>query len=270
MRRRTAGEPAAAGTVAAGMPYLRIGSGPALVFLPGITADHEVPVGLNRRFQLAQLRPLAQGREVWWLNRRHGLAAGVSVAGIAADHEQALRALFDRPVDVVGVSTGGSVALQLAADFPGVVRKLVVVSAAYTLGDRGRRRQRATATWLRAGNTRRAAMSLMGIMGARPFTRGVAEVAGWLLGSALVGRGDPDLLAVIDAEDGFDLHDRLEEITAPALVIGGAHDACYGRALLERTAAAIPHARLVLFPRKGHLGLSPSVVRPVLDFLDEP
>ncbi|MCX2951473.1 hypothetical protein [Lentzea sp. NEAU-D7] len=33
--------------------------------------------------------------------------------------------------------------------------------------------------------------------------------------------------------------------------------------------AAIPDARLVLFPRRGHLGVGPSVARLVLGFLDE-
>lgn len=252
------------------MPYLRVGSGPVLVFLPGITAHHELPVGIDRQFQLAQLRPLARQREVWWLNRRRGLAAGVSMADIAADHAVALRELFGRPVDVLGLSTGGSVALQLAADVPTAVRNLVVVSAAYTLGERGRRVQRDTAMWLRAGKPRRAAVSMMDIMGTGPLSHGAAKIMGWLLGSAFVGRGDPDLLALIEAEDGFDLRDRLTAIAAPTLVVGGAQDACYGRALLERTATAIPNARLVLFPGKGHLGISPSVARPVLGFLDEP
>lgn len=260
---------AGTGTVAGGMPYLRVGSGPPLVFLPGITARNEAPAGMDRRMQLAQLRPLAARREVWWLNRRHGLASGVSMADIATDHATALRELFGRPVDVLGVSTGGSVALQLAADNPSAVRKLVLVSAACTLGERGRRAQRDTARWLREGKPRRAAMSMMDIMGAGPFSRGVAKIAGWLLGGTFVGPGDPDLLALIEAEDAFDLHDRLATITAPTLVVGGAHDACYGRTLLEHTAAGIPNARLVLFPRKGHTGISPSIARPVLDFLDE-
>ena len=41
---------------------------------------------------------------------------------------------FGKPVDVLGASTGGSLALQLIADRPDVVRKAVVACAAYTLG----------------------------------------------------------------------------------------------------------------------------------------
>ncbi|GAA0248950.1 hypothetical protein GCM10010492_56130 [Saccharothrix mutabilis subsp. mutabilis] len=258
------------GTVAGGMPYLRTGSGPPLVFLPGITAHHRVPAGPDLRFQLAQVRPLARTREVWWLNRRPGLPTGTSMADLAADHAAALRGLFGDAVDVLGVSTGGSVALQLAVDAPDVVRRLVLVSAACTLGERGRRAQRDAARHLRAGRPRRAAAAMMGIMGAGPLTRGAATAAGWLLGSTFVGRGDPDLQAVIDAEDAFDLCDRLPAITARTLLVGGAHDGCYGRALLERTAARIPGARLILFPHKGHLGIGPATARPVLAFLDEP
>ncbi|WP_199433714.1 hypothetical protein [Qaidamihabitans albus] len=38
------------GTLHAGMPYLRMGSGPALVFLPGLTPHHREPRGMDRRF----------------------------------------------------------------------------------------------------------------------------------------------------------------------------------------------------------------------------
>lgn len=258
-----------AGTVAGGMPYLRLGAGPPLVLLPGISAHHRVPVGMDRRFQLAQVRPLARHREVWWLNRRRGLRPVATMADLARDYADALRELFGRPVDVVGVSTGGSIGLQLAADTPDAVRRLVLVSAACTLGERCRGAQRSTASLLRAGEPRRAAAAMMGIIGSGRITRRAAAAMGWLLGRAVVGRGDPDLLATIEAEDPFTLCARLPEIGTPTLIVGGERDACYGRALLEQTAAGLPRARLVLLPRRGHLGITPAVAGIVLGFLGE-
>ncbi len=138
------------------MPCLRFGTGRPLLFLPGLTAHDRMPRGMDRRFQRGQCALLADGREVRWLNRRAGLRPGTTMADLARDYATAVRHHFGRPVDIVGVSTGGSVALQLAADHPEVVRRLVVVSAAYRLGPFGLACQHETAVALRAGRIRRA------------------------------------------------------------------------------------------------------------------
>ncbi|PXY22890.1 hypothetical protein BAY60_19970 [Prauserella muralis] len=252
------------------MPYLRVGSGAPLVFLPGITAHHRQPEGSDLRAQLAQLRPLARHRQVWWINRRPGLAAPVTIAGLARDYAEALRHVrLDGPLDVVGVSTGGSIALQLAADHPALVRRLAVVSAACRLGPQGKRLQRRTCEWLRAGNPRRAAAAMLAGLGTRATTRRLLAGAGWLVGSRLLGTGDPDLLATLEAEDAFDGEPRLAAITAPALVAGGERDAFYGRDRFARTAELIPHGRLRIYPGLGHVSTHRrAVARDVLTFLD--
>lgn len=257
--------------LASGMACLRIGAGRPLVMLPGLTAHHDLPRGMDRGFQRAQCSPLARNREVWWLNRRAGLPPGTTMADLAGDYAAALRQQFGEPVDVLGVSTGGSVALQLAADHPETVARLVIVSAAYRLGPYGRACQRETARWLRAGSTRRASAAMMSILGAHATTRRFMRILGWLLGPVIFGRAGTDLLATIDAEDAFDLHDRLAGITAPTLVIGGGRDACYGRELFEQTAALIPGGAALILPRHGHLGVqNRRIAREVLEFLARP
>lgn len=254
--------------LAGGMPCLRVGAGRPLVFLPGLTAHHRPPAGADRRFQRGQCALLARGREVWWLNRRAGLLPGTSMADLGRDYATALRRQFGEPVDVVGVSTGGSVALELAADHPEAVRRLVVVSAAYRLGRFGQACQRETAEALRAGRIRRASGAMMSIMGAHVATRRVMRVLGRALGPILLRHWDTDLLATIEAEGAFDLHGRLADITAPTFVVGGGRDACYGRALFEQTAALIPHGSVLIYPRKGHMGVqNRRVAHAILTFL---
>ena len=142
------------GTVGAAMPYLCLGTGPPLVCLPGLSAHHRAPRGMDRLGQVQLMKPFAGARRVWWINRRPGLAGDCTMADIARDYAVALPGLFDEPVDVVGVSTGGSVALQLAADHPGIVRRLVLAASAYRLGEGGRAAQRRVAEHVRAGRTR--------------------------------------------------------------------------------------------------------------------
>src|SRR5690606_456314 len=53
------------GTLGDGLPYLRAGTGDPLVYLPGITPHHHVPQGMERRAQMALLKPFLGGRQVW-------------------------------------------------------------------------------------------------------------------------------------------------------------------------------------------------------------
>lgn len=259
------------GTLRGGMPYLRVGSGEPLVFIPGLLPRNEAPVGIARTIFAAELEPYAGSRRVWWINRRPGLAPDATMADLARDYAEALRGQFGRPVDVVGVSTGGSIALQLAADHPDVVRRLVIVSAAYRLSRPGADAQRRVAREVQAGRPRQAGAEIMGLLGAGPRSRRVLRVVGWLIGRVMYGKATPDMIATINAEDDFNLRERLHEISAPTLVIGGEKDGFYSETLFTETAALIPNGRLLLYQGKGHMNasMSPDLVSEVLGFLDE-
>ena len=117
------------GTFRGGLPYLAVGSGEPLLYLCGSTltdtrdrdwsdprAANGEPAGPCRLRGLLH-QPLAwdaPGHHLWEVAERH--AEGFDY--------------FGQPVDVLGHSTGGSLALQLIADRPDVVRKAVVASAA--------------------------------------------------------------------------------------------------------------------------------------------
>ncbi|AUI53190.1 hypothetical protein AC20117_05125 [Arthrobacter crystallopoietes] len=257
------------GTWASGMPWMRLGSGLPLVFLPGLTSTHRLPHGQDRRFQLQEVKPFAAKREVWWANRRPGLDPDATMADIAADYAEALRTSFGQPVDVLGFSTGGSVALQLAVDHPDVVRRLVILSAAGRLSSTGRRVQRLAADEIRAGRPRRAAAAMMAMLGNGPASSKVLAGTGWLLGPVFFGDADKDMLTTIDAEDAFNLMARLSEIVSPVLVVGGGRDKFYSETLFQSTAEQIPNGRLVLYKRRGHVGTgAPGLAAGVLEFLD--
>ncbi|WP_394770003.1 alpha/beta fold hydrolase [Lacisediminihabitans sp.] len=241
------------GALRNGMPYLRAGSGSPLVYLPGIAGGNRPANALGRRIQGGQIALLARHHEVWWIGHRPGLPPDSDIAAVAAEYADALRHRFGSAVDVIGVSTGGSIALQLAADHPEVVNRLVVVSSAYRLGPSGRLAQQRTGALLRAGRPQRAAAELMSLLGRNWVERNAMTVAGLMLGPIVVGKDDPNLLVLLDAEDEFDLHGRLPEITAPTLVLGGDSDGFYPESLFRETALRIRSARLVLYRGVGHM-----------------
>jgi len=121
------------------------------------------------------------------------------------------------------------------------LRRLAIVSSAYRLGLRGREAQAAAAAWARAGRPRRGSAALMALLGSSPVSRRVLFALGWATGPMFLG-DDPDMLATLDAEDTFDLRDRLTEITVPTLVVAGARDPFYSEGLFRET-AALPGTR---------------------------
>jgi pimeloyl-ACP methyl ester carboxylesterase len=191
------------------------------------------------------------------------------MAALAAAHARALESHFQGAVDVLGISTGGAIALQLAVDSPSVVRRLIVVAAASWLGESGRQKLRAYAQRVSNGGT--GAAVLASVLAAPAF-RWIAAAGIWLTARRERAIDPGDMLATIDAECGFDVTPRLSAITAQTLVIGGARDYAFSPELFRATAAGIPGAQLILYPRAGHLGtmLHPRFGSDVAAFLARP
>ena len=240
------------GTLARGLPCFAFGSGRPLAVLRGFMTVHANPVGLQRRFEIRLLAPLARHFRVYAIGRAPGMSPDTSMADIARDHAEALRAEFGAAVDLLGVSSGGSIALQLAADHPDVVRRLVLVSAGYRLGTAAKeallRYVEATAAG-RRGAHYLAPFKVESNAGARL----VAPLM-WLLDPLLRPRDPADMVAFARAEDAFDLGPRLGEVTAPTLVIAGERDRIYSAAIFQRTAAGVRDGRLIVYPGTGHGG----------------
>jgi pimeloyl-ACP methyl ester carboxylesterase len=161
---------------------------------------------------------------------------------------------LEPPVDVVGVSTGGSIAQQLAADHPDVVRRLVLASTACRLGPLGRSLQRRVAARIRGGAPRQA----LAVMGAALVPPWRGQLAAAVVAFAFAPRFTrtptdlDDMATTIEAEDDFDLA-ALPAIRASTLILAGGRDRFYAPALFEETARLIPGSRLRLFPRRGHI-----------------
>lgn len=244
----------AEGELHGGLPCLIVGSGPPLVVLPGLSAENRNPTGMERTSQLRNVKPLAELFTVHLVNRRPGREPGANMNDLASDVATAIRTDLEWPVPVLGISTGGSIALQLAIDHPGLVSRLVLWAAACRLDPGGKARQRALADHTRAGHPRRAWAAVGPALAAWPHTRASMAALLWLTGPMSDPDDPSDLLVTIAAEDAWDATDQLHRVTAPTLVVGGARDGFYSRSLFERTADGILGSRLLLYPRRGHMG----------------
>lgn len=257
------------GSLHGGLPYLAVGQGPPLVVFSGLTAEHANPTGLERRFQLQSLKPLARHFTVYAVNRKPGLPVGATIKDLAGHYAEAIARQFPGPVLVHGISTGGSIAQQFAIDHPQLVRRLVLAATACRLSPHGREVQRRYAELTRQGRPRRAYAALGPALAATVAGGRAFAALLWLVGGSQRVEDPSDMLVTVAAEDTFDACLQLHRITAPTLLVAGGRDRYYSPELFRQTAERIPHGRLRLYPDKGHAGVLTHrpAIREIVAFL---
>jgi pimeloyl-ACP methyl ester carboxylesterase len=232
-----------------------MGSGPPLVYLPGLAPENGWPTTRPiRNGELQAIARYARSHTVYWVGRPTGLTRGTSFAQITEMTAAALRAEFDAPVRVLGMSTGGSIALQLAAEHPDVVERLVLLSSGYRLGAHAAAVQRDMIRLAARGRTRPMMAAVAWDL--VPPRRGRTPAAAfmYLAGPSLYPRAREltDMLVTLEAEDAFDLS-TLPTITAPTLIVNGGRDRFYELEVVHETVRLIPGSRLALYPTRGHV-----------------
>lgn len=250
-------------------PCLVAGSGPPLVLLSGLLPEAGVAHGPLRGTHERTMMPWARNHEVYYVNRRPGMPRGMTMADIAAEHAEGMRQMFHGPVDLMGISTGGSIAQQIAAEHPDVVRRLVLVSTGCRLGPPAKSVQRRVAARIRAGALDKARAVFAADLAPRGPLALVAGAVARILGPRLLpDDGLNDTATMVEAEDDFDLA-HLPAIAAPTLLLAGGRDRYYPRDILTETASLIPNCQLEIHPRAGHVSVlwGPRSVALVLGFL---
>lgn len=244
------------GHLAGGIPCLAFGDGPPLAVFPGLGMTNANPTGFQRWAEVRMLAPLARSFTVHRLGRRVGLEPGTTMTDLVDDYAGALEGEFGEPVRVLGMSTGGSIALQLAVERPELVNRLVVAGSAYRLSSHGWEFQLLVAELAAARDLRGLARLQASEVADSRLGRRIAGGLLWLTGPLFIRRDwDPtDMIRTIMAEDAFDVGGRLHEISAPTLVIGGGRDTYYPPDMFRRTARGIPDARLVIYENRKHGG----------------
>ncbi len=257
-----------------GLPYNRAGSGPRpLVIFQGLLFENKpLPSRMATRFSGYHF--LEEDYTTYLVTRKPGLPDGYALQDMSDDYARMIREEFGGPVDVIGVSTGGSIAQHFAADHPDLVRRLVLHSAAHTLGEAGKAVQMRTAELARQHRWREAYAAMLGFMVLpRAGIKGYASRLVVWLGALLLSRFPPkdpsDLIVTVQAEDRHNFKDRLSEIAAPTLVIAGDKDPFYSETLFRETAEGIPNAKLILYPGMGHPASGKQFRQDVLAFLEE-
>lgn len=242
-----------------------------VVYLPGLNFTNEPPTGAALASKTAQLWFLTSRYTVHWVGRRPGAPADYTIADHARDVAAVLRQRFDRPVPVVGYSTGGFIGLQLAIDHPDVVDRLVLVGAGHRLPPAARASDARWADALEQGRTRDAWRETASDIAGLPLLARPLEPLLAMIGRAATPEDCTDGIRTARAELDFDVAADLGRIRAATLLITGSLDPNCGKDLAAATCAGIPDARSLVVPLAGHNGgfLYPGAIRRLTRFLSD-
>jgi 3-oxoadipate enol-lactonase len=222
---------------------------PTVILLHGLGAD-----GASWTLQLPRLiqagyRPLAPDTPGFGQSPYDG--RGWSVRGVAAIMARLLEEQVAAPADVVGLSMGGTIAQQLALDYPHLVRKLVLVSTFAVL------RPETVGGWLYF--LRR--LVLVGLLGMPAQARFVAghifprpqdEPLRELL-IVSINQADPRAYRAAMGSLGlFNSLRRLPGLKIPTLVVTGDRDTTVSPERQKVLAGRIPGAGQVTLADAGH------------------
>lgn len=258
-----------------GLPYAKIGDKPKiLVNIEALSIEHKPPSGFTLSQFKKDAEPFLDDYTVYLIGRKPNLPEGYFMDKMAEDYATLIRREFKGPLDVIGVSTGGQIAHFLAAGHPDIVRKLVIVSAAFRISEKGEEIERKAAEYFQQkkyGKSMAATMEMVYPSGIkRALLQSFIRLIGKLLFRHL--KYPNDFLIEVQADREMNFKDRLSEISAPTLIMSGVDDVAYNVDDVRTTANGIPNATLILFDGYGHnLAVSnrEEVLKKALRFLKE-
>ncbi len=242
-------------------------TGQTIVFSHGLLWDAKLfapqLAHLKSRYRVIAYDHRGQGRSA------DDTASSISMETVYQDAVALIEKLGIGPVHFAGLSMGGFVAMRLGARRPDLVRSLILMETSADPEPPENvpkyRKLNVVARWL---GLSLVAGKVMPIMFSEDFLTDparAAERAHWR--GKLVGNRRSIWRAVNGVIDRAGVHDELDRIRCPVLVVVGEQDVATVPAKAERIHAAIPHSRLVRIAKAGHSSSveQPAAVNAALD-----
>ena len=207
------------------MDYFRFGKGSkTLVILPGLSVDSVMKYAdaVSQAYQV-----MTEEFTVYLFDRRKELPGSYSISDMARDTVAAIRELGLQDICLFGASQGGMIAMTIAIEEPGLVRKLVLGSTAARVE---RKKTGVVENWIQLAQEGKIE-ELYLAFGEAIYPPQVFASAKEMLILGAQGITDEDLSRfgiLADAVKGFDVTERLSSIQCPVLIIGAKDDGVLG------------------------------------------
>lgn len=239
-----------------------------LVILPGLSVQRVM--GSAEAIAEAY-QPLTDDFTVYVFERRNELLDDYPVKRMAEDTAEVLRALSLGPVCLFGASQGGMIAMEIAANHPELVRRLILGSTTACVEQEERQQFESWIQLAKAGD----AVGLYLAFGEAVYPPAVFESARDQLRDAARTVTEEDLTRFVILTQGmltFDATGDLDRITCPVLVLGARDDQVLGGGASPRIAERFSgrsDCELVMYDGYGHAAydLAPDYKEHMLRFL---
>ncbi|MHA2283629.1 MAG: alpha/beta fold hydrolase [Promethearchaeota archaeon] len=237
------------------VPYASLGDKPRIIVnIEALSFTNEPPSGFALKRFVKSARLFSEDYTFYLIGRKQNVPADYTFTDMSNDYAKMIRREFQGPVIVIGASTGGQIAHYIAADHPDVVRKLIIISAAYRVSERGAEIEKKSAEYFEQGRYGKSLAAILDLLFTSRITRGIAKFFTRLLGKFFIGKIEypNDFLTEVRGDIEMNFKKRLGEIKAPTLILSGALDIDYPAELVRETAEGIPNAKLILYEGYGH------------------
>ncbi len=238
-----------------GLPYARIGDKPNIIVnIEALSFKHEPPSGFTLKQFIKSARPFIEEYTVYLIVRKQNVPEDYTFTDMASDYAKMIRREFKEPVVIMGASTGGQIAQYLAANHPDIVRKLIIISAAYRVSEKGAEIEGKAAKYFKKGKYGNSLAAILDLIFSSKITRSIAKFFTRLIGKRIIGKikYPNDFLTEVRGDIEMNFKERLKDIKALTLVLSGDLDIEYTADLVRETAEGIPNSKLILYEGYGH------------------
>lgn len=255
-----------------GLPYVVLGAGPpSVLIVPGIEPEHQVPDGLRLQGVRGAFEQIAEERSIAVAWRGERTRDGATLESIADDYVDLAREIELTDGAVVGISTGGPMAIEVAARLGARCSRLALISAGAYLAPEGRELLERLVDYARDERWRDLAREQIRAFYPGPFGATVLAGVAWLFPGLYGAPEDPThFITLTKIVARADLRKRCEDIAARSIVVCGERDTLYPPGIARETALLLTDAESVTIRRAGH-GVFKShagqVNRLLVDFL---
>lgn len=233
------------------MDFIRFGTGErTLIMLPGLGDGLRTIRGMALPFSLLY-REFGKEYTVWSFSRKNKLVPGTTTEDMARDLKRAMDGLGIGKADVYGVSMGGMIAQHLAADYPEKVGSLILAVTAAHPNDL---LAQSVTEWVDQAK-RDDHAALMDSNLRLIYSEGYYRKNRWM--TPIMGKlMKPDtydrFFVMAQACMTHDAWEKLPQIQARTLVVGGEQDRVLGADPSREIASRIPGSTLVMYEQWGH------------------
>lgn len=251
--------------------YFRFGKGETpLVIIPGVSVQS---VMLFADAIEEAYAPLADGFDIYVLDRRKELPPDYDVYGMAKDTAAVFDALGIKNACVFGASQGGMIALVLATSRPDLVGKLALGSTCARISKKTKAK---IDVWAKAAEELNAGKVFLEF-GRLVYPKEVFEASKDALAIAAKSTTPEELrrfAVFVRAMDGFDARSSLRSISCPVLLLSSSDDGVFGKEdfeLMQNELKDIRGFEFHLYDSYGHAAydLAPDYKERLLRFFKE-